>query len=309
MRGLRLRLTALDQRLLDQVTVVDSHALDHVLPRLSVAANYGRLWLGVAAVLAVAGGSDGRRAAVRGLASLAVASATANVLAKGATRRVRPHLGRVPAIRLLRRQPVTTSFPSGHSASAAAFATGAVLELPALAAPLGCLAAAVLASRVVTGAHYPSDVAAGGALGVAAALALPGYVASTPRWPACERPWPTSPAPARGRHRRPRPARLLARKSLSLPCRRATPPWLVVAAAGRDQPTTIDETENRYTVTATVPLSGDVTQQQSGSVGLPSVEVFPSQLLYRFLVVVVEPHPTTRTVEDRLLSEPGDLER
>jgi diacylglycerol kinase family enzyme len=66
--------------------------------------------------------------------------------------------------------PHTTSFPSGHAASAAAFATGVALELPVLAVPVGALAAAVGASRVVTGVHFPSDVAAGFAIGAGAGL-------------------------------------------------------------------------------------------------------------------------------------------
>jgi membrane-associated phospholipid phosphatase len=61
---------------------------------------------------------------------------------------------------------MTTSFPSGHAAAAAAFAMGAALEMPVLAVPLGGLAAAVMASRVVTGAHYPTDVIAGALLGM-----------------------------------------------------------------------------------------------------------------------------------------------
>jgi undecaprenyl-diphosphatase len=160
----------LDQQVLDRVAKVESEVLDHVLPRVAVAADYGRLWFGVAAVLVITGRPDARRAAVRGLASLALASPTANLLAKGVFRRVRPAAGRVPQARWLRRTPVSSSFPSGHSASAAAFATGAALEIPALAVPLGGLAALVMASRVVTGVHYPSDVAAGSALGVGAAL-------------------------------------------------------------------------------------------------------------------------------------------
>jgi undecaprenyl-diphosphatase len=64
----------------------------------------------------------------------------------------------------------TSSFPSGHAASAAAFATGVALEVPVLAAPIGLLAAAVGASRVVTGVHFPSDVAAGFAIGTTAGL-------------------------------------------------------------------------------------------------------------------------------------------
>ncbi len=185
MRGMGRRLKQLDQRALDRLAAVESRLLDQALPRLSEAANYGRLWLGVAAALAVTGRRDARRAAARGLVSLALASATTNVLAKGLAGRARPHTGRVPDVRRLRRAPVTTSFPSGHSASAAAVAAGVALEMPPLAVPVGCLAAAVITSRVVTGAHYPSDVLAGSAVGVgAAALTLWWWPRRTPVRPA-----------------------------------------------------------------------------------------------------------------------------
>jgi undecaprenyl-diphosphatase len=165
MRGVVGRVTAFDQRLLDRLGGVESGVFDRALPRLSRAANHGRLWLGVAGVLVLTGRRDARRAATRGLVSLGVASAIANVVAKQVVRRVRPTVDLVPRVRWLRRAPVTTSFPSGHSASAAAFATGAALEMPVLAVPLGGLAAAVAVSRVVTGAHYPSDVVTGVLLG------------------------------------------------------------------------------------------------------------------------------------------------
>jgi undecaprenyl-diphosphatase len=51
--------------------------------------------------------------------------------------------------------------------------------VPALAVPVGGLAAAVGASRVISRVHYPSDVLAGFALGTAAARGRPR--ASTPR--------------------------------------------------------------------------------------------------------------------------------
>ena len=63
------------------------------------------------------------------------------------------------------RMPLSTSFPSGHSASAAAFAVAAGGVLPAVRLPLRAAAAVVGFSRVYTGVHYPSDVLVGAAVG------------------------------------------------------------------------------------------------------------------------------------------------
>jgi diacylglycerol kinase family enzyme len=144
---------------------------------------------------AVRPGATRRPAAVRGLASLAVASATANVPAKLTARRGRPDLHPVPLPRQLLRQPSTTSFPSGHSASAAAFATGVALEQPLLAAPVAVLAAGVAYGRVHTGVHYPGDVVAGVVLGVGSALVVRRIWPVRPDRPAFARP-ARRPAPA-----------------------------------------------------------------------------------------------------------------
>jgi undecaprenyl-diphosphatase len=103
------------------------------------------------------------------LGSIAAASLLANQVGKRMTNRPRPLLAYVPVGRVAHRIPTSTSFPSGHSASAAAFAVGAAIEAPRLALPLGALAAAVAFSRVYTGVHFPSDVLAGAALGAAVA--------------------------------------------------------------------------------------------------------------------------------------------
>jgi undecaprenyl-diphosphatase len=131
---------------------------------LTTAANYSRLWLATAAVLALLGGRRGRCAAGRGVVAIALASAVANGPAKLLVRRRRPGGGARPA---LIRMPRSTSFPSGHSASAFAFATAACAEFPLLTPVLVPLAGAVAYSRVQTGVHYPSDVAAGSAIGIA----------------------------------------------------------------------------------------------------------------------------------------------
>ncbi|MFJ9965374.1 bifunctional phosphatase PAP2/diacylglycerol kinase family protein [Streptomyces avermitilis] len=184
----------LDQRLFTRVAAARLPRADPALVRLSRAADHGRLWLGTAAVLATADGRTARRAAVRGVGSLALASLTVNTVAKWATRRPRPLLDLVPQIRHLTRQPHTTSFPSGHSASAAAFATGVALESTGYGALVAPLAAAVAFSRVYVGVHYPGDVLAGMAIGVgAAALTCRWW---PPRQGVPERVRPTAHAPA-----------------------------------------------------------------------------------------------------------------
>ncbi|WP_309302779.1 phosphatase PAP2 family protein [Streptomyces sp. PT12] len=94
--------------------------------------------------MAVFGGRAGRRAALRGVAALTLASFATNTIMKYALRRQRPLIDAVPLARRLARQPLTSSFPSGHAASAAAFATGVALE----SRRYGAAVAPVAASRV-----------------------------------------------------------------------------------------------------------------------------------------------------------------
>ncbi|SQD94568.1 Phosphoesterase PA-phosphatase related [Parafrankia sp. Ea1.12] len=161
--------------------------VDPLLPRLSHAADHGMLWWGVAGAL---GATKGRRrpAAMRGLLALGVASAVANGPAKLLFRRGRPPTHGIPPLRRLRRDLTTFSFPSGHSASAAAFATGVALDAPAAAVPVVALASAVAFSRVYVGAHYPGDVVAGAALGIGAGLLTTKVMPRRPWSPARARP-------------------------------------------------------------------------------------------------------------------------
>ncbi|ACU97208.1 bifunctional phosphatase PAP2/diacylglycerol kinase family protein [Saccharomonospora viridis] len=143
---------------------------DIALVRLSRWADKGRLWWFVAALLAIRKGPS-RRAALRGLAALGIASAVANLVGKPLLPRRRPAAEAVPEVRRLRIHPTSSSFPSGHAASAAAFVTAAALESPRLGAALIPLGTAVAYSRLHTGVHWPSDIGAGAALGAFTALA------------------------------------------------------------------------------------------------------------------------------------------
>jgi membrane-associated phospholipid phosphatase len=151
--------------------------LGPLLPPLSRAANHSKLWLTIAAGSAALGGRFGRRAALRGVVAIGATSALTNLPAKYLAGRQRPDLGVVPEVRRLARVPASTSFPSGHAASAFAFATAFGLERRRARVPLGALATAVAASRVYTGVHYPGDVLVGAVIGAAVARAT-------------TRPWP-----------------------------------------------------------------------------------------------------------------------
>ena len=160
----------LDLAVYSAIARTPTPALDTAMSRLSHAANYSRLSLASAALLAAAGGPTGRRAAVHGLAAVAVTSTVVNAAIKPLARRRRPDrlAGEVPVARHVR-MPTSRSFPSGHSAAAFAFATGVGHVSPAAAVPLRALAALVAYSRVHTGVHYPGDVIAGALTGTALA--------------------------------------------------------------------------------------------------------------------------------------------
>ncbi|MEQ1567400.1 MAG: phosphatase PAP2 family protein [Myxococcota bacterium] len=126
----------------------------------------GLLWVALVPILAAA--VDGP-AALRWAGALATAGLTYR-LAKQWTGRERPHVA-CAEIELLEAPLDRYSFPSGHTLHAVAAAVVVSDTVPGAGWLLWPFAALVAASRIVLGLHYPSDVVAGAAVGLAIGLA------------------------------------------------------------------------------------------------------------------------------------------
>ena len=166
------QLGAIDRAVYAAIATVPAPALDKAMCRLSSAANHSKLWLAIAATLALTGPA-GRRAASRGVLAIGVTSAAVNLGVKSLSRRRRPDRtgAGVPGPRHVP-MPSSSSFPSGHSAAAFAFAAAISRDCPWLAIAIQFLAGGVAYSRVHTGVHYPGDTVVGALIGAGAGQAV-----------------------------------------------------------------------------------------------------------------------------------------
>jgi undecaprenyl-diphosphatase len=137
---------------------------DRVFYTASALGDFGLMWVIFALFRALRGGKENERAALRGVAATGIESFLVNVMLKSLFRRQRP-LEQVDHPLPLR-QPLTSSFPSGHAT--AAFCGAVILSDGDNLAPLYFGAAAVIAaSRVYVKIHHASDVIGGVVVGIA----------------------------------------------------------------------------------------------------------------------------------------------
>jgi undecaprenyl-diphosphatase len=139
-------------------------ALDHFFYGLSSAADHGLLWVAIAGLRGARRGNP--QVPLRLAVDLAVESMITNGPVKMCFQRVRPELdthAHEPLPYGMHR-PITSSFPSGHAASA--FTAAMLLRDSPLAPAYFLLAGAVASSRVYVKMHHASDVLVGASLGV-----------------------------------------------------------------------------------------------------------------------------------------------
>ena len=81
-------LGAVDRAVYEALARTPTGNLDGPVRRLSEAADRSRLWLAIAAAVALFGGERGRRAALEGVLAIGVTSATVNLVAKPIAERI-----------------------------------------------------------------------------------------------------------------------------------------------------------------------------------------------------------------------------
>jgi undecaprenyl-diphosphatase len=140
--------------------------VDRTAALVSNLADYGFVWVVLAAIKGRRRGSRRRRAVIS-LGTAGVSSLVVVRAAKSVVERQRPE----EQLDVRVRTPTSNSFPSGHTL--AAFATAVVLpDSTAETAAYVGFAGAVAASRVHLRAHHPSDVLGGAAVGTVLGLLL-----------------------------------------------------------------------------------------------------------------------------------------
>ncbi|MFC8887526.1 phosphatase PAP2 family protein, partial [Streptomyces cinereoruber] len=168
---------SVDHRLTRHMAAWDSAWARRLLPPVEEAAEHTKLWWATAAAMAAGGGLRGRRAAAAGIAAMAVAELLSNGVVKKLVERRRPPKEWIPHSDVEDR-PDSSSFPSGHTAAAVAFTAAVAPAWPWAGAACAVPTALVAIERVHSGAHYPSDVAVGAAIG----LSVAALVRSVPRF-------------------------------------------------------------------------------------------------------------------------------
>ncbi|MDX8029137.1 phosphatase PAP2 family protein [Lentzea sp. BCCO 10_0856] len=138
-----------------------------VLIAASVTARGGALWVPVAGLLTLAGKG---KAAKRGLLAAAVAMPVGHLVSLVVHRR-RPQAANMPARQALPEHPDSSSFPSKHAVTAAAFGTATALEDSGTAVFVAPVVLLVAYSRLRTRVHWPSDVLGGLVIGALVAFA------------------------------------------------------------------------------------------------------------------------------------------
>ncbi len=163
------RLNRAEARLVAASPWLPARAPHPVVTAVTTAGRGGAVWLGLCLAEAVRRGGD-RRLARRAAAAVVLALGIGQGVKRVVPTRARPEPPGGPARRDLPERPESSSFPSAHAATAAAFMTVVLVRDRRAALAIAPTALTAVYGRLRTRVHWPTDVLAGAAIGVAAAL-------------------------------------------------------------------------------------------------------------------------------------------
>ena len=169
MKGVARRIRDLDRALFRAVFGVKWAPLTSVMRAFTVVGSAGALWGFLAAAAFLLTGLEPSRLLVPWVAI--AASWTVAEGAKYLFDRARPFLWDAEIAPLIK-TPSSSSFPSGHSATAAAGALTLSVLYPPFAPVLVLAGLLVVLSRVYLGVHFPFDVLAGVVIGATTSVAV-----------------------------------------------------------------------------------------------------------------------------------------
>ncbi len=164
MKGFTRRVRDLDRALFRALFGLKWAPLTVVMRAFTVAGTAGALWGFLAAVAFLLTGLEPLHLLIPWAA--VAASWTFSEGAKYLFNRARPFMWDTE-IAPLTKTPSSSSFPSGHSATAAAGALTLSFLYPPFAPALVAAGLLVVISRIYLGVHFPIDVLAGAAIGTA----------------------------------------------------------------------------------------------------------------------------------------------
>jgi undecaprenyl-diphosphatase len=162
------RIIGLDRALFRAIFRCKWGPLTPLMRTFTIAGKAGALWGVISALAFLVVGLKAYNLFVPWVA-VAVAWTVAEV-AKYLFNRARPFIYDTEILPLVK-TPSSSSFPSGHSATAAAGALTLSAVYPSFAPALVLSGLLVALSRIYLGVHYPFDVLAGGFIGTAVAAA------------------------------------------------------------------------------------------------------------------------------------------
>lgn len=156
-------ITAMDYNLLIQIhNLTNNTFFDQIMPVISAMGDLGAIWIIISLLLMLK--KEYRMVGLLCILSLLITTIAGEGIIKHLVQRPRPFV-QFPEIQLLIKEPMSSSFPSGHTASSFAFAFMLAGKLKKAAVPTFIVAIAVAFSRLYLMVHYPTDIIAGILLG------------------------------------------------------------------------------------------------------------------------------------------------